>query len=210
MSSLYEVKVPDLGNVADIDIIDVLIKPGDHVTLEQTLAVMETDKATMDLPSSAAGTVQQVHIKIGDKVAEGTLIVTLDVNDQPETSNPSVALPAAAAAPASVPPLLMEEAAPIAGAKPPPPLEPVSLPEAAIIGSSAYKPHATPSVRLFARELGVDLSKIQQWKWPQGPRTQRRYKKPHQAHAVVSISSIWRRWRHSCYPGSGFLSIRPN
>ena len=80
MSFLIEIKVPDLGNVADIDIIDVLIKPGDEVVLEQTLAVMETDKATRDLPASAAGKIKEVHIKVGDKVAEGTLVATLEIS----------------------------------------------------------------------------------------------------------------------------------
>ena len=93
MSFLIEVKVPDLGNVADIDIIDVLIKPGDEVALEQTLAVMETDKATMDLPSSAAGKVQQVHIKVGDKVAEGTLIATLEIDAEPASPGKTRATP---------------------------------------------------------------------------------------------------------------------
>jgi len=77
MAALIEIKVPDVGNVADIDVVDVLVKPGDQIKLEQTLAVLETDKASMDLPSSAAGTVQEVFIKPGDKVSEGTLIATV-------------------------------------------------------------------------------------------------------------------------------------
>ncbi|MGZ8237400.1 MAG: biotin/lipoyl-containing protein, partial [Methylobacter sp.] len=77
MASLIEIKVPDVGNVADIDVVDVLVKPGDEVKLEQTLAVLETDKASMDLPASAAGKVQEVFIKPGDKVSEGTLIATV-------------------------------------------------------------------------------------------------------------------------------------
>lgn len=63
MSSLIEIKVPDVGNVPEIDIVEVLVQPGDVVEVEQTLAVMETDKATMDLPSSAAGIIKAVHIK---------------------------------------------------------------------------------------------------------------------------------------------------
>jgi pyruvate dehydrogenase E2 component (dihydrolipoamide acetyltransferase) len=66
MALLIEIKVPDVGNVAEIDVVDVLVKPGDQVTLEQTLAVLETDKASIDLPSSAAGTVQELFIKPGD------------------------------------------------------------------------------------------------------------------------------------------------
>ena len=77
MALLIEIKVPDVGNVAGIDVVDVLVKPGDKIKLEQTLAVLETDKASMDLPSSAAGVVQQVFIKPGDNVSEGTLIATV-------------------------------------------------------------------------------------------------------------------------------------
>ncbi len=157
MSVLIEVKVPDLGNVADIDIIDVLIKPGDDVVAEQTLAVMETDKATMDLPSSAAGKVKQVHIKVGDKVAEGTLIVTLEVNDAaPAAPAPAAAAPEPAAV---VETKIAAEPAKVevAPALPAVALGPVS---AEVTGDNEHKPHATPSVRLFARELGVDLSKI--------------------------------------------------
>jgi pyruvate dehydrogenase E2 component (dihydrolipoamide acetyltransferase) len=156
MSFLIEVKVPDLGNVADIDIIEVLIKPGDEVALEQTLAVMETDKATMDLPSNAAGKIKQVHVKVGDKVAEGTLIATLEVAadpaspSKPTAPTPAVPLAQVEAAPAPAPePVKVEAAKPALSSA-----EPVAV-------ISAGKAHATPSVRLFARELGVDLSKIQ-------------------------------------------------
>ncbi|WP_347988281.1 2-oxo acid dehydrogenase subunit E2 [Methylomonas sp. AM2-LC] len=157
MSSLIEIKVPDLGNVADIDIIDVLIKPGDEVVLEQTLAVMETDKATMDLPASVAGKIKQVHIKVGDKVAEGTLVATLEVSD--EAASPSKAEQAA--------PVVSNE--PVAVATAPQTVAPVvESPKQAVVveatpsseSNLGFKPHATPGVRLFARELGVDLSKI--------------------------------------------------
>jgi len=159
MSFLIEIKVPDLGNVADIDIIEVLVKPGDEVALEQTLAVMETDKATMDLPASAAGKVQQVHIKVGDKVAEGTLIATLEVAADPASPSKPAPTPAV--------PVAQVEAAPTPAPAPEPAkveaAKPAAAPAAPIAVSSTggSKAHATPSVRLFARELGVDLSKIQ-------------------------------------------------
>ncbi len=153
MSSLIEIKVPDVGNVPEIDIVEVLIKPGDVVAVEQTLAVMETDKATMDLPSSAAGTIKTVHIKPGDKVAEGSLIATLEVGE-------AAAAPVTQVAPAATP-------APVSAEPPPAPAQvaetpkPATAPAAAVAsGAESFKPHATPSVRLFARELGVDLSKI--------------------------------------------------
>ncbi|CAD6881941.1 Dihydrolipoamide acetyltransferase component of pyruvate dehydrogenase complex (EC 2.3.1.12) [Methylomonas albis] len=155
MSSLIEIKVPDVGNVPEIDIVEVLIKPGDVVTVEQTLAVMETDKATMDLPSSAAGTIKTVHIKPGDKVSEGTLIATLEVGEA-AVAAPVEPAPAATAAPVEPTPAPVVEVPKIE------PAQPVTVPAAPVAASSeGFKAHATPSVRLFARELGVDLSKIQ-------------------------------------------------
>ncbi|MBT5436752.1 MAG: dihydrolipoamide acetyltransferase, partial [Methylococcales bacterium] len=77
MTDLIEVKVPDLGGASDIEVIEVLVGPGDVIELEQTLVVMEGDKATMDLPASAAGTVVEVKVSVGDSVSEGSLIVTL-------------------------------------------------------------------------------------------------------------------------------------
>jgi pyruvate dehydrogenase E2 component (dihydrolipoamide acetyltransferase) len=164
MSVIIEVKVPDLGNVAGIDIVDVLIKPGDEVVAEQTLAVMETDKATMDLPSSAAGKVQQVFIKVGDKVAEGSLILTLEVSDAAPSGAEAVAAAPAVAA-EQAPPEPVAILAPEAAAS----VEPVKAQAAPLLAEqpvtvehslAAQKAHATPSVRLFARELGVDLGKI--------------------------------------------------
>jgi pyruvate dehydrogenase E2 component (dihydrolipoamide acetyltransferase) len=156
MSSLIEVKVPDVGNVPEIDIVEVLVQPGDVVALEQTLAVMETDKATMDLPSSAAGIIKTIHIKPGDKVSEGTLIATVEAGEStPAAPAETVATPA----PLEPAPT----AAPVVEAPKAEPAKPVSTPiaPASIASNDGFKPHATPSVRLFARELGVDLSKIQ-------------------------------------------------
>jgi pyruvate dehydrogenase E2 component (dihydrolipoamide acetyltransferase) len=161
MSSVIEIKVPDLGNVADIDIIEVLVNVGDQVAVEQTLAVMETDKATMDLPSSAAGKITQVHIKVGDKVTEGTLIATLEVGDvAPAAAAESTPAPAPVAEPAPV-----VEAPKVEVAKPAAAPAPVA---AVVVNNNGQKPHATPSVRLFARELGVDLSKIPTGSGPKG------------------------------------------
>ncbi len=136
MSSLVEVKVPDVGNVPEIDIVEVLVQPGDVVAIEQTLAVMETDKATMDLPSSAAGIVKSVHIKPGDKVAEGTLIVTVEVGE-------AAAAPAAqAAAPAAPAPVEPEPAAPAPVAEPPK-AESAKMVEAAATASVAASGEAS-------------------------------------------------------------------
>jgi len=157
MTMLIEIKVPDVGNVAEIDVVEVLINPGDSVALEQTVATLETDKASMDLPSSAAGTVQQVYIKPGDKVSEGSLIATvMAANDQagPAKSEEAVApVKTSAEAPNPVPTPAALEPAPAA------PVPVIELPKAEITpaGTSGRKAHASPSVRLFARELGVDI-----------------------------------------------------
>lgn len=158
MSSLIEVKVPDVGNVPEIDIVEVLVQPGDVVALEQTLAVMETDKATMDLPSSAAGIIKTIHIKPGDKVSEGTLIATVEVGESTTAVTTELV-----ATPTPTPAEPSPTAAPVVEAPKVEPAKPVSAPTIPVSNGSSegYKPHATPSVRLFARELGVDLSKIQ-------------------------------------------------
>lgn len=156
MAFLIEIKVPDVGNVAEIDVVDVLVKPGDQVKLEQTLAVLETDKASMDLPSSATGTVQEVFIKPGDKVSEGTLIATVSASTE-EVSAPQPQEPAqqaAAPAPAEKAP------EPVAVKPEPAAVKPEPVPATPISSVPAHAPHATPAVRLFARELGVDIQKI--------------------------------------------------
>ena len=152
MTVLIEIKVPDVGNVAEIDVVEVLIQPGDVVVLEQTVAVLETDKASMELPSSAAGTVQQVYIKHGDKVSEGSLIATVLVNAE-AASAPVEAVVEKIATP-------VVETAPVE--KTPVVVAPVTQPVVTAVATDngAKIPHATPSVRLFARELGVDISRI--------------------------------------------------
>ena len=152
MTVLIEIRVPDVGNVAEIDVVEVLIQAGDVVALEQTVATLETDKASMDLPSSVAGTIQQVYIKPGDKVSEGSLIATVLAS----TEQLAVVEPAPVAAIAAE--------APVAVKAPEPAVElPVkAAPEVKVQSPDVAtgKAHASPSVRLFARELGVDVAKI--------------------------------------------------
>ena len=155
MTVLIEIKVPDVGNVAEIDVVEVLIQAGDVVALEQTIATLETDKASMDLPSSAAGTVQQVYIKPGDKVSEGSLIATVLVNDE-QVSTPEPVQPAAAVADTPV----VEKVSEPVGLPVGPTPEPKKAEVLQDSDATAPKPHASPSVRLFARELGVDVAKI--------------------------------------------------
>ena len=82
MSDLIEIKVPDLGGSTEVEVVEVLVQPGDIITLEQTLAVLESDKATMDMPSTAAGTVQEVKIRVGGKVSQGDVIAVIAAAEQ--------------------------------------------------------------------------------------------------------------------------------
>lgn len=160
MSFLIELKVPDIGNVSDVEVIDVLIKPGDVVELEQTLVVMESDKATMDLPSTAEGTIQEVKVKVGDKISEGSLIATLlaSTEEQPAAApaEPEEAAPEVAAQP---PAAEAPEPQPQPAAEQPEPVQPAPAPPVTSV-ETTEKVHASPGLRRFARELGVDLSLI--------------------------------------------------
>ena len=101
MAKTLEVKVPDIGNFKDVDVIEVLVKPGEQVAREQGLVTLETDKAAMDVPSPASGVVKEVKLKKGDKASEGTLVVVLDVDETAVPPTPSASKPAPAAAPAA-------------------------------------------------------------------------------------------------------------
>lgn len=144
-----EVKVPDIGDYDSVPVIEVHVKPGDTINAEDALVTLESDKATMDVPSPAAGVVKEVRIKVGDNVSEGTLILILEGAAGAPASAPAAAAPAPAAvapAPAASAPAPAPAAAPAAAA-----------PAAGVTGTAA---HASPSVRKFARELGVDVSRV--------------------------------------------------
>src|SRR5664280_757869 len=152
MTVLIEIKVPDVGNVAEIDVVEVLIQPGDVVVLEQTVATLETDKASMDLPSSAAGTIQQVYIKPGDKVSEGSLIATvLTSNGEASIEKPVQQVITPADTPVSTP-IVEKVPEPVSLPATPSP-EPVAIETLQGPDSTTRIAHASPSVRLFAREL---------------------------------------------------------
>jgi pyruvate dehydrogenase E2 component (dihydrolipoamide acetyltransferase) len=144
--SVIEVTVPDIGGDENVDVIDVLVAPGDVVAAEDGLITLETDKASMDVPAPEAGIVKEVHIKVGDKVSQGSLVVHLEV-----TSGASAPVEAVQVASALV-------AAPVAPAAPKAPPVP-HHPSAATIQPTG-KVHASPSVRRVAREFGVDLTQV--------------------------------------------------
>jgi pyruvate dehydrogenase E2 component (dihydrolipoamide acetyltransferase) len=148
---MVDVSVPDIGNFKDVDIIEVHVKPGDRVKPEDPLITLESDKATMDVPAPEAGVVKEVGIKVGDKVSAGSRILTLQRSESsgpapPETDESDVQ-PVAAPA---------EAAVPREGGPGPSPTAAMALAP----GEAGRKPHASPSVRRFARELGVDLAKV--------------------------------------------------
>ena len=171
MSNLVEVKVPDIGDYKDVPIIEVLVKPGDKVKPEDSLVTLESDKATMEVPSPAGGVVKELRVKVGDKVSEGALVLVLEAADG------APAAPQEAAAPAPPPPMEVPPSPDVAkggsaaggqtaAASPPPPPGPAVSPVPAgktgspVDETGFGRAHASPSVRRFARELGVDLSRV--------------------------------------------------
>jgi pyruvate dehydrogenase E2 component (dihydrolipoamide acetyltransferase) len=147
-----EVRVPDIGDFKDVAVIELLVKPGDAIKPEQSLITVESDKASMEIPSSSAGTLKELKVKIGDKVNIGDLIAILEGSAAGSAPPPSpqkadAAAPATATTTAPAPPA--ERVPPTAAL---PPHEP-SAP-------SGQLPHASPSVRKFARELGVPLEQV--------------------------------------------------
>jgi len=157
MSSITEIKVPDIGDFKEVDVIEILVKPGDAVAKEASLITVESDKATMEIPSPAAGVVKELKVKLGDKVAQGSMILLLEESAvaAPAPQPPQAAeAPAPATVPAAAPAAVASEPAPV----PTPRLAPAAPESAAEV--LAFKPHASPSVRKFARELGVDLAKV--------------------------------------------------
>lgn len=161
MSRVEEILVPDIGDFKDIPIIEIAVSPGDSVVAEDSLVTLESDKATMDVPSPAAGVVKEMKVKLGDTVSQGSLILTLEVNDAGAAAEPAAQR---RDAPEPEPEPTPEQAAPApvpAAEFVPPAARPsptASLPSP--VSSGATPSHATPSVRHFARELGVDLSRV--------------------------------------------------
>src|SRR5947208_1159216 len=178
LGAIKEVLVPDIGDFSDVPVIEVLVKAGDSVKAEDSLVTLESDKATMDVPSPSAGIVKDVKVKLGDKVSEGSVIVTLEAaaaNGAKTASPAQAAAPVAtsASAPATASAAASAAATAAPAPAPAPPQSPTSsaspdrkAPSASagaapqVDSESFRKAHASPSVRAFARELGVDLSRV--------------------------------------------------
>jgi len=158
---MTEVRVPDIGDFKDIPVIEVFVKPGDTVKAEDALISLESDKATMDVPSPLDGIVQEVKVKLGDKVSEGTVVLTLATGSAavatPGAVAPAASAPAAGSAAATSAP--SAPAAPAAPSAPSAPAAPAA-PAGAIDDVAFGLAYAGPGVRKLARELGVDLAKV--------------------------------------------------
>ena len=162
MANLVEVKVPDIGDFAEIPVIEILVKPGDTVKKEDSLISLESDKATMEVPSTHSGVVKELKVKLGDKVSMGSLVLVLEESvatatpapkptfggEESKTASVQTQAPAriSEAMPPKASPVLTSSTAPVSGAT-----------DHSIVTATV---HASPSIRKLAREFGVDLSKV--------------------------------------------------
>lgn len=148
-----EIRVPDIGDFKDVEVIEVLVTAGDTIKAEQSLITVESDKAAMEIPAPQAGVIKEMKIKVGDRVSEGSLILMLEPSAEAAAA-PAKSAPAAPSKPAATP-------APARATAPAPQAAPTRpSPTAQINEVSFAKAYATPSIRKFARELGVDLGRV--------------------------------------------------
>ena len=199
--SMVEVKVPDIGDFKEVEVIELLVKAGDTIKVDQSLITVESDKASMEIPSSQAGVIKEIKVKVGDKIAEGSVLLLLEAAAAVvDATAPAAVAPSAAAAVAQAPvaataaaatatasgtpALTLVESRPAAGAAPAAaptgygggggPVAPGATGTAAAMGTPGATsaagsaqaaganvvPHASPSIRKFSRELGVDLVRV--------------------------------------------------
>ena len=165
--SLQDVLVPDIGNFDSVDVIEILVKAGDTIAIDDSLITVESDKASMDIPAPFAGVVKEVKIKVGDKIAQGHLLLTLEASSSAETK-PTEKVAEAKTAPAVVTPKVTIPEANIPqpsrpAPEPPKQVQPAHQPlpvgESVMVNGTKTS-HASPSVRKFARELGVNLALV--------------------------------------------------
>ncbi len=156
MAEIKTIHLPDVGDFDAIEIIEVLIASGDEIQVEDSIIVLESDKATMEIPSPYAGKVNALKVNVGDRISEGTEIATIEITDNVDesTANPVEEIGEVAEAAEGPPEAVVEESTPGKAPKPPPkrPVENVDLSDKHI--------HASPSIRRYARELGVDLNRV--------------------------------------------------
>ena len=152
-SGPVEVRVPDIGDFKDVTVIEVLVKAGDTIKAEQSLITVESDKASMEIPSSSAGVLKELKVKMGDKVNIGDLLAILEGSVAAAQAAPAAVSPSPAAAPAQAAAPAAPAPSATAASSAAPPHDPTAAPTGSL-------PHASPSVRKFARELGVPLAEV--------------------------------------------------
>jgi pyruvate dehydrogenase E2 component (dihydrolipoamide acetyltransferase) len=159
-----ELKVPDIGDYKDIPVIEILVKVGDTVAKDQSIVTLESDKATMEVPADASGVIKELRVKLNDKVSMGSVVAIIEAGAAVAVvaASPAPAPSPAAAVPAPTPTTLPTQApAPApAPASAPAPAPAVVAPANSTSATNQSKAHASPSVRKFARELGVDLNRV--------------------------------------------------
>jgi pyruvate dehydrogenase E2 component (dihydrolipoamide acetyltransferase) len=169
MGALVSIKLPDIGDFEDVEVIEVMVKPGDKVRVDDSLITIESDKASMEVPATETGIVKELKVKVGDRVSEGSPIIVVETTDesaesvkpveaaQPAPQRPSPAPKTAAPKLESVPP---RAARVLPGPGAVAPVPPASIEASTGAQETGRKPHASPAVRKFARELGVDLARV--------------------------------------------------
>ncbi|MDD2691766.1 MAG: 2-oxo acid dehydrogenase subunit E2, partial [Simplicispira sp.] len=171
--ALIEIQVPDIGDFDAVTVIELLVKPGDTVQAEQSLITVESDKASMEIPSSHAGVVKELRVQIGDQVKQGSVVLALEVAEGAAAAPAAAPAPAPASAPdsgaASAGPATVSAPKTLATAAAQAPAAPALVAASAAAPVPAHQPtaaptgklpHASPSVRKFARELGVPLAEV--------------------------------------------------
>ena len=154
--AIAELRVPDIGDFKDVPVIEVLVKPGDRIARDASVVVLESEKASMEVPATAAGVVQEVRVKPGDRVSQGSVVLTLESDAAPAAAPAPAATPATPVAPTPAPqPIAAAPQPAVAEAAP----APLPMPAAATAPSDTPL-HASPAIRRFARELGVDLQNV--------------------------------------------------
>jgi pyruvate dehydrogenase E2 component (dihydrolipoamide acetyltransferase) len=151
VAEIKQVLVPDIGDYKDVDIIEVMVKAGDTISAEDNLVTLETDKAAMDVPSPYAGVVKEMKVKVGDKVSQGSLILLVETSDAAAAPDKPATQPVPAPEVAAAP-------QPAAAAKPV--AAAPAVPQASVPEMPAGKAHASPAIRRFARELGVQIAQV--------------------------------------------------
>jgi pyruvate dehydrogenase E2 component (dihydrolipoamide acetyltransferase) len=155
MSKLIEIHVPDIGDYSDVPVIEVLVKVGDVIEKEQSVVTLESDKATMDVPSSHAGIVKEIKVKVGDLISQGALVLVVESSDAAAAPATLASAPAVPMAAPAIPPVAVSTPIPTPVAAP---ASPAAQAMPADAGNEVS--HASPTVRKYARELGVNVALV--------------------------------------------------